>query len=89
MSRRPRVPGLNEEWAREQLMIPSAPCPSCTITMTSAAQVGQPWDCDPDRPGCPLHLVPEQTRERVPCWNPGGPCPVPDAPDCDTCGVKR
>jgi hypothetical protein len=22
----------------------------------------------------------------VECWNPGGPCPVPNDPDCDTCG---
>lgn len=22
----------------------------------------------------------------VRCWSPGGPCPVPDEPGCDTCG---
>lgn len=38
-------------------------CGSCTMTMTLEAQAGRVmWDCDPERPGCPLHEVPEQSR---------------------------
>lgn len=58
------VPGLNDEWADRQLDLLAlvGACPSCTIVVTDQAQVGQPFQCDPDRPGCPLHDVPEVSR---------------------------
>lgn len=120
MTGRPRVPGLNDEWAASQLALdlaaamdaveaaPARPdppvCPRCTLVADTlggpvfacesvpgcaldralaehgavdgdlqplppvcgscTAAPGQPgaWDCDPDRPGCPLHEVPEQSR---------------------------
>lgn len=110
--RRPRVPGLSDEWAKHQLDLlelqrklcdgmgvpveqvnpsgtaswsdpshdpvadleaavaaihaapyePSGPCcRSCTV-VPGYEGPGTAWDCDPDRPGCPLHNVPEVTR---------------------------
>lgn len=61
MTRRPQVPGLSAEWAQHQLALPPV-CDSCTLVMTKDAHVGQAWECDPDRPGCPLHDVPELSR---------------------------
>jgi hypothetical protein len=100
VTRRPRVPGLSDEWAKHQMDLleqvaanpaqayatasterltpelleaardavlaapyePSGPCcRSCTVAPGYKGP-GTAWDCDPDRPGCPLHNVPEKTR---------------------------
>lgn len=61
MTRRPQVPGLSDAWADKQMRLDLEPaCDSCTLVMTREPM--GPWDCDPDRPGCPLHQVPEKTR---------------------------
>ena len=78
MTRRPRVPELSDEWAPQQLDLladveaaaaavaaapyrPTPPvCRSCTLVADTPG--GPVFSCDPDRPGCPLHDVPEQTR---------------------------
>lgn len=48
---------------------PEPGCPDCTRPADAAP--GE-WVCDPDRPGCPLHAVPEQTREACTCSVPLG-----------------
>jgi hypothetical protein len=37
-------------------------------------------------PDCPQHGGEGCDDDVVECWSPGGPCPEPNRPGCDTCG---
>lgn len=37
-------------------------------------------------PDCPQHGGEGCDDGIVECWNPGGPCPRPNDPDCELCG---